>query len=549
MYRIHIMKKTILALTVTGLFSANALSAPSDLSEFDKISNNPEWGVPYQSMYVEENTGNYFFLDDIDNKYYPMTQNGVDKHRPRRDAAGLVQYEGQSASIRDIKKLASGIRANNKFASAQGKLISLSTNTLLDENTKQTKEINGIKSRGEELSEHVKTLTQSHSNLDIKVDAYSTRVDGVLRTKQGEQGIQGEQGKQGIQGEQGIQGIQGERGLTGNRGEQGEQGIQGIAGIQGEKGETGEKGDAFKFSDFTPNDLELLKGGPEGIQGEQGEQGIQGERGFDGRDGLEISTEYSKQVNKNGKDDKDGKKWVIDDEKIKDETNDEASAVSEADIAVKDAEKALNGIKDAEHTKEALLAASQNLDKAKERFRAESKALSDKKSELTQRAKTEINVQKHIVGKDDNKAGNIANGINRNESNIYNNRKAISGNTTAIGKNTTAIGKNTTAIGKNTTDIKNLRQDFERLSKDYYSFKEQTNGAIAGVAAMGQLAQPYGVGNFSFGAAVGNYNSEQAIAVGMGYRYSENVTVRAAAAANSGNNMEPILAASINYEW
>ncbi len=128
-----------------------------------------------------------------------------------------------------------------------------------------------------------------------------------------------------------------------------------------------------------------------------------------------------------------------------------------------------------------------------------------------------------------------AGNIEQNKSDIYSNRKAISGNTAAI--------------GKNTADIKDLRQNFENLSKDYYSFKEQTNGAIAGVAAMGQLAQPYGVGNFNVGVAVGDYSGQQAIAVGMGYRYSENVTVRAAAAANSGNNMEPILAASVNYEW
>ena len=58
----------------------------------------------------------------------------------------------------------------------------------------------------------------------------------------GEKGDKGDKGDQGIQGEQGIQGIQGERG------EKGEQGIQ------------GEKGDAFKYEDFTPEQLESLKG-------------------------------------------------------------------------------------------------------------------------------------------------------------------------------------------------------------------------------------------------------------------------------------------------
>ena len=58
----------------------------------------------------------------------------------------------------------------------------------------------------------------------------------------GEKGDKGDKGDQGIQGEQGIQGIQGERG------EKGEQGIQ------------GEKGDPFTYADFTPEQLESLKG-------------------------------------------------------------------------------------------------------------------------------------------------------------------------------------------------------------------------------------------------------------------------------------------------
>lgn len=72
----------------------------------------------------------------------------------------------------------------------------------------------------------------------------------------------------------------------------------------------GDKGDAFTYEDFTPEQLEALRGpqGVPGIQGEQGEQGIQGipgergpqgEPGQDGKDGAD------------GKDGKDGKDGVI----------------------------------------------------------------------------------------------------------------------------------------------------------------------------------------------------------------------------------------------
>ena len=66
----------------------------------------------------------------------------------------------------------------------------------------------------------------------------------------------------------------------------------------------GDKGDAFTYDDFTPEQLEALRGpqGVPGIQGEQGEQGIQGipgERGPQGEPGQD------------GKDGKDGKDGVI----------------------------------------------------------------------------------------------------------------------------------------------------------------------------------------------------------------------------------------------
>lgn len=66
----------------------------------------------------------------------------------------------------------------------------------------------------------------------------------------------------------------------------------------------GDKGDPFTYEDFTPEQLETLRGpqGVPGVQGEQGEQGIQGipgERGPQGEPGQD------------GKDGKDGKDGVI----------------------------------------------------------------------------------------------------------------------------------------------------------------------------------------------------------------------------------------------
>ena len=84
--------------------------------------------------------------------------------------------------------------------------------------------------------------------------------------------LKGETGPQGATGETGPQGA------TGETGPQGEQGIQGPA------GPAGPKGDAFVYSDFTEEQLALLKG-PKGDQGEKGATGETGPAGPQGATG------------------------------------------------------------------------------------------------------------------------------------------------------------------------------------------------------------------------------------------------------------------------
>ena len=54
--------------------------------------------------------------------------------------------------------------------------------------------------------------------------------------------------------------------------------------LTAEKGDKGDKGDAFTYDDFTPEELEGLRG-PQGIQGETGPQGQQGPQGIQGPQG------------------------------------------------------------------------------------------------------------------------------------------------------------------------------------------------------------------------------------------------------------------------
>lgn len=133
--------------------------------------------------------------------------------------------------------------------------------------------------------------------------------------------LTGPKGDKGDRGETGATGATGPRGATGDRGLQGPQGVPGPQGPKGAdgvvtfesltpqqkaslKGEKGDKGEAFKYSDFTQQQLNALKGpaGPKGadgvlrfedltptqkasLKGEPGPQGPAGPKGADGARG------------------------------------------------------------------------------------------------------------------------------------------------------------------------------------------------------------------------------------------------------------------------
>lgn len=114
-------------------------------------------------------------------------------------------------------------------------------------------------------------------------------------------GPQGKQGATGPKGSKGDVGPQGERGLEGYTPQKnidyfdGEKGPQGTQGPRGELGPKGDKGDSFVYTDFTPAQLEGLKGdkgdrGIEGPQGVQGEVGPKGDIGLRGEKGLKGDT-------------------------------------------------------------------------------------------------------------------------------------------------------------------------------------------------------------------------------------------------------------------
>lgn len=93
-----------------------------------------------------------------------------------------------------------------------------------------------------------------------------------LQGPKGDPGEQGPPGPPGPPGKPGKNGIDGEQGLQGIQGPPGKDGINGAKGEQGIPGPPGPKGEPFKYSDFTAEQLALLKG-PKGEQGPPGPPG------------------------------------------------------------------------------------------------------------------------------------------------------------------------------------------------------------------------------------------------------------------------------------
>ncbi|EOM6648798.1 YadA C-terminal domain-containing protein, partial [Escherichia coli] len=109
---------------------------------------------------------------------------------------------------------------------------------------------------------------------------------------------------------------------------------------------------------------------------------------------------------------------------------------------------------------------------------------------------------------------------------------ALSGRTDRIGyavgaidgrvtRNTQSIEKNSKAIAANT---RTLQQHSARLDSQQRQINEnhkEMKRAAAQSAALTGLFQPYSVGKFNATAAVGGYSDQQALAVGVGYRFNE----------------------------
>ena len=115
------------------------------------------------------------------------------------------------------------------------------------------------------------------------------------------------------------------------------------------------------------------------------------------------------------------------------------------------------------------------------------------------------------------------------------------------------IGVNKNNIEKNAEAIKNnyaeMKQNFAAMNTRIDDLDDEMKKGFASQAALAGLFQPYNVGKFNLSVALGGYESEQAMALGTGYRFNENFAMKAGIATDVGGFDHLTYNIGANFEW
>ena len=168
-----------------------------------------------------------------------------------------------------------------------------------------------------------------------------------------------------------------------------------------------------------------------------------------------------------------------------------------------------------------------------------------------------------LQGKIDTNKADIAS----NRADIAGLRQDVNNHDTAIKANKTAIEAHSSMIIQNAGDIAANSSRLDKHEKAFKQYKAETNAKFEAVnsridslddkmkkgfasqAALNGLFQPYNVGKFNVSAAIGGYDSEQAMALGTGYRFNENFAIKAGVASDLGGFDHVTYNIGANFEF
>lgn len=323
-------------------------------------------------------------------------------------------------------------------------------------------------------------------NFNGGVDTVIT--DGKAIVIKGKDGVNGKDGINGKDGVDGKNGTNGKDGLNGKDGINGTDGAQGIQGIQGEKGNKGDKGDKGDTGAT----------GQKGDTGSAGKDGLNGSDGKDGKDGINGTNGTDGVNGTNGKDGINGTNGKDADMTI---VNKNTSDITDLQN-VKADKSTVDGVSqkvDANAAKQHKVDAKQN-------------------QRITQVERNKVDKSQYTQDQQETDA----------RINSTNNR-------------VTHVERSVQSLEQSTN------QRFANMDK---RINENRKVASAGIAGAGAMANIPTVGNgntVSVGAGIGGYDGEQAVAVGVSVRLSDNVVTKVSVSTNTQS--EVLWGAGVGVEW
>ena len=98
-------------------------------------------------------------------------------------------------------------------------------------------------------------------------------------------------------------------------------------------------------------------------------------------------------------------------------------------------------------------------------------------------------------------------------------------------------------------NYKEMKNNFAAVNSRIDDLDEEMKKGFASQAALAGLFQPYNVGKFNLSVALGGYESEQAMALGTGYRFNDNFAMKAGIATDVGGFDHLTYNIGANFEW
>ena len=156
------------------------------------------------------------------------------------------------------------------------------------------------------------------------------------------------------------------------------------------------------------------------------------------------------------------------------------------------------------------------------------------------------NTQAIATETEERKAGDISAQlrIDQANANIEANRQSSAATNKRVADNTAAIANHETRI---TSLEQQTSKGFSDLKRQIDDNKKGANAGISGVAAMANIPQVTANQDFSIGASVGFRGDEQALAVGLSARASQNVVAKVSVAGDTQQSWT--VGAGMSYGW